>query len=77
MSIRTKILALVLGAVLLVGVVGTLVGRTIASDALEEQARAQLIDMAMSRSAVCKPFAIDDLLNRVRGMLDVPPHSAS
>ena len=26
---------------------------------------------------VCKPFAIDDLLNRVRGMLDMPPNSAS
>ena len=51
MGIRGKILLVLLGIVLLIGIVGILVGRTIATDALEDEARDHLIDVAASRSA--------------------------
>ncbi|MDD5095408.1 MAG: histidine kinase dimerization/phosphoacceptor domain -containing protein [Dehalococcoidia bacterium] len=50
MRIQTKILGLILTAVLLTATIGTLIGRTVATDALEDQAKDNLSALAQSRT---------------------------
>ncbi|MDD5094347.1 MAG: ATP-binding protein [Dehalococcoidia bacterium] len=50
MSIRTKILTLILAAVLLTGVSGTLIGRTVAANGLEDEAKSNLEGIAQART---------------------------
>ncbi|MDD5094200.1 MAG: PAS domain S-box protein [Dehalococcoidia bacterium] len=64
MSIRTKILLLILIVVFLTGCVGTLIGRTMARDSLKNQINAQLVATAQAKS-----HNIQNMLDRQKEIL--------